>query len=343
MKIRKFILIQLIVSIIIVFIFSGILSYHIFIKTYDPKHRCELYIKPTTAYDSVINQLAECFQIKNRFLFESIANYKHLEQKYKPGYYRFDKPLSITQVINRLIVGDQTAVKVIFNSLPSLQHLAGIIGKQLMPDSADFIKEFTNQETISRYGFNEETFMVMFLANTYEMWWTTTPQKFVERMSVEYQRFWTIERKNKAEKLNLTPVEVSLLASIVEKETVVEKEMPIIAGVYLNRLRIKMPLQADPTVIFAVGNPKIKRVTSKMLEIDSPYNTYKRLGLPPGPICLPSIKAIEAVLNAEKHNYLYFCASPELDGTHRFAATSHEHSKNAAQYRQKLNALKIFN
>ena len=191
-------------------------------------------------------------------------------------------------------------------------------------------------------GFTRETIPALFIPNTYEIYWNVSPERFMARMKQEYNRFWTEERRKKAEALGLTPVEVSTLASIVEEESAVADEYPTIAGLYLNRLKAGMPLQADPTVKFAAGDFALQRILDKHLAIDSPYNTYKYAGLPPGPIRIPSIRAIDAVLNPAHHRYFYMCAKEDFSGRHNFAATLAEHNRNANRYRAELNRRKIY-
>ena len=190
--------------------------------------------------------------------------------------------------------------------------------------------------------FNRQTIVAMFIPNTYEVYWNVSPERFMARMKREYKAFWNASRQEKAQAAGLSPVEVSVLASIVEEESAAVDEYPVIAGLYLNRLKAGIPLQADPTVKFAVGDFSLRRILDKHLEVDSPYNTYKYAGLPPGPIRIPSIQALDAVLNYTKHRYLYMCAKEDFSGRHNFAVTLAEHNRNAARYRSELNRRKIF-
>jgi UPF0755 protein len=280
--------------------------------------------------------------VEESAVFEYLVEYKKLPETFNVGHYRFDKPLTANSLINKIKHGHQDPIKVVFNSIRNLKELAGVVGTQVMFDSLDLQHKLVDFEMITKYGFTEETFSTMFIPNTYQVYWTISPDDFIKRMNSEYKKFWNQERLGKANNLKLSPVEVSILASIVEKETAVRSEMRTVAGVYLNRLRIKMPLQADPTVVFASGDFEARRVTNKMLAIDSPYNTYKRQGLPPGPIWIPSSFSIDAVLNFEKHDYVFFCASPKMDGTHIFAKTLRQHNQNAEEYRRVLNKMRIF-
>ena len=197
-----------------------------------------------------------------------------------------------------------------------------------MLDSIDLVRQ---------YGFDEETIFCMFIPNTYELYWNTSKEKFFERMQKEYVKFWNTERLAQAKAIGLSPVQVSILASIVDQEALLNREMVRIAGVYMNRLNRGIKLEADPTVIFANGDFTVKRVLYKLLQKDSPYNTYKYNGLPPGPICMPSVAAIDAVLHFEKHNYIYFCAKEDFSGLHNFASNVTEHQMNARKFQQALN------
>lgn len=226
-------------------------------------------------------------------------------------------------------------------NIRNLEKLSGILGRKLACDSASFSQYFAKEEVWKENGFGKETFMAMFLPNTYEVYWTISPEKFVERMKKEYDKFWNGDRKAKAREIGLSELEVSILASIVCEETNYTPEMPRVAGVYMNRLKRGMKLDADPTVKFALGDPAIKRILFRHLKVDSPYNTYLNAGLPPGPITIPGIKGIDAVLNYENHNYLYFCANSNMDGTHKFARTLSEHNRNARAYQAALNRMKI--
>jgi UPF0755 protein len=237
--------------------------------------------------------------------------------------------------------GLQTPLNVTFNNVRTKEDLAGKVGKYLQTDSVSILQLFADTAQIKKYGFTPETFSSMFIPNTYEFFWTTTATEFADRMKKEYDRFWNDERKKKAEEIKLTPVEVITLASIVQAETAKNDELKTIAGLYINRLNRGMFLQADPTVKFAVGDFSLKRILNSHLEIDSPYNTYKNLGLPPGPINFPETSAIDAVLNFEKNKYYYMCAKEDFSGYHNFAATLAEHNRNAAKYRAALDRNKI--
>lgn len=277
-------------------------------------------------------------QLKSAFTFRQALRIKALADTVAPGYYRIAPGTENLTIIRRLLYNHQTPYKlVISGNLRGVERLAALLGQRLMADSAAFAECFNSEETLQRCGLTREELPALFLPNSYEVWWTITPKGFVERMIKEWKTFWNAERMAKAEELGLTPVEVSTLASIVCEESNKTAELPIIAGVYINRLKRGIKLDADPTVKFAVGDFALRRVLNKHLAVDSPYNTYKNKGLPPGPITIPSIAGIDAVLNYARHNYLFFCASPAFDGSHRFAATIGEHNRNAEAYRAALN------
>jgi UPF0755 protein len=241
-------------------------------------------------------------------------------------------------MVNILRAGLQEPVQLTFNNIRTKEELAAHVSSYIDVDSMSIIELF-NPEIVREYGFTPETFPAMFIPNTYEFYWTTTARQFADRMKQEFDRFWDTDRLTKAQSIGLTPVQVATLASIVQEETNVPAEKAKVAGVYINRLTRGMLLQADPTVKFAVGDVTIRRVLNKYLDTDSPYNTYRYPGLPPGPITFPEISSIDAVLNYEKHNYLYFCARPDLSGYNNYARTNAEHDRNAALYH---NALKTY-
>lgn len=256
----------------------------------------------------------------------------------KPGKFTLKEGLTYKDLFRIIVGGIQTPVKVTFNNIRDDKKLASVISKQIEADSVDIISAIRNDSLISSLGFEKESIMGLFIPNTYEFYWNTSAEQFLKKMKIEYDRFWkSSSREEKLKNSGLTKKEVATLASIIIEETKYNAEMPRIAGVYLNRIRIGMPLQADPTVKFALGDPTIRRVLLRHLEVVSPYNTYKNRGLPPGVITIPPIVAIDAVLNAEKHKYLYFCADSSLSGKHMFARTLREHSRNARKYAAELN------
>lgn len=302
------------------------------IKTADGKD-VSLYIPTGSDYKYVKNELSSLNVLISKNAFDWLAKRSHYDDNVHPGRYVLTDGMANNQLINMLRMGYQTPVKVVFNNMRTVEQLAGRISEQIEADSISIIEEIYN---------NEEVDATTFIPNTYEFYWNTDAEDFVEKMISEHERFWNETRLNKAKSLKLSPKQVSILASIVDKETRKVSEMPRIAGVYINRLNRRWPLQADPTLVFAHGDYNIRRVLDVHKKIDSPYNTYKYAGLPPEPICIPSIAAIDAVLDAEKHNYFYFCAKDDLSGYHVFASNINEHNRNAEKYRKALNKNKIY-
>ena len=233
--------------------------------------------------------------------------------------------------------GIQAPMMLTIPSVRTLDRLAEEVGKRMMFSSNELLDSLQDSTVCHRYGFTKETIPCMFIPNTYDLFWNTSITNFLDRMKKEYDCFWTSARKEKAKTIGLTPEEVTTLASIVEEETANDGEKPMVAGMYINRLNIDMLLQADPTVKFALKNFEAKRIYNSMLSADSPYNTYKYKGLPPGPIRIPSVVGIDAVLNHTHHDYLYMCAKEDFSGTHNFAKTFSEHQANAAKYVKALN------
>jgi UPF0755 protein len=339
--IKKYIIPSAISVLIIVFIIF-LITYK---KIYNPnisKSFYALYIPSKSDYTNVVEILERDSVLNSVSSFKWLAEKKNYPNHIYSGKYILDSSMSNNDLIDKLRSGFQDPVKVIFNSVRTKEQLAGKISNQIEIDSVSLLGLFKNDSLITSYGFKQETFTCMFLPNTYEFWWNTSGTKFIARMNKEYLRFWNDERKQKAAALNLTPEEVITLASIVDEETYYNSEMPIVAGLYINRLRKRMHLQADPTLKFALGDFSIKRVLNVHKQIDSPYNTYKRYGLPPGPISIPSVSAIDAVLNFESHSYLYMCAQPDFSGYHNFAKTLSQHNINARNYQRALNKERIW-
>ncbi len=306
------------------------------VKTPDKKD-LSVFIPTGSSFKQVKDSLFHYNLIVNKSSFELIASMKDCENHVHPGRYVIKNGMSNHSITGILRGGLQTPMKVTFNNMRTVDMLSGRISKQIEADSVSIASRLHDNDYISRFGFNTKTIPAMFLPNTYEFYWNTDAETFIDKMHEEYTDFWTEERQQLAANKGLTPIEVSILASIVDKETNKTDEMPRIAGVYLNRLKSGWPLQADPTLIFAIGDFDIHRVLAVHKQIDSPYNTYKYAGLPPGPICIPSLAAINSVLNAENHNYYYFCAKEDLSGYHYFSKTLDEHNRYAAKFQQALN------
>ncbi len=255
----------------------------------------------------------------------------------KSGRYLLSKGMSNREIIQKLRIGDQDPVTITFNNQDNIRKLAGRLAEQLEPDSITLLNSFTNPDFLAANQLSDKTILSRFIPNSYEVYWNTSADDIRDKMLKEYHKFWTKSRKTKAQDIGLTPQEVMTLASIVQKETAVVSERPKVAGLYLNRLRINMPLQADPTVIFALkqrygDDLQVKRVLYKHLDINSPYNTYKHAGLPPALIAMPDVSAIDAVLTPDRHEYLYMCASTSKIGEHEFAKTLSQHNRNASKY-----------
>ncbi|MBK1441833.1 endolytic transglycosylase MltG [Parapedobacter sp. ISTM3] len=300
-----------------------------------------LYVYTHWDFEDVMTSIGELHIVDDTASFRWAANKMEYPDRIKPGKYKLEPGMNNRTLINKLGGGFQEPVKLRFENIRLKENFAAVLANHLEPDSIAFIDLLNNDSLATRYGFNRENFFSMFIPNTYELYWNTSATRFVERMHEEYQKFWNPARRAKAEKLNLTPQEVSVLASIVKGEALHTDEMPTIAGLYLNRLRKGMLLQADPTVIFANQDFTIRRVLYRHLRTDSPYNTYLYRGLPPGPIMMPSIAAIDAVLNYQQHDYLYMVAKEDFSGYHNFAVSQAEHSRNARKFQQALNERNI--
>jgi UPF0755 protein len=300
------------------------------------------YIPTGSEFQDVSNALVQQGIILSQTTFDWVAEQKKYKLNVKPGRYLLGNGMSNNGLVNLLRSGEQDPIMVTFNTVRFKEDLAGKVGKFLESDSTQIIELLNSSDFVSKYGFNTTTFLTLFLPNTYEFYWNTSAEQFVERMATEYKKYWTAERKQKAKKLGLSQSDVSILASIVQKETNKNDEKPTVAGVYLNRLKKGMLLQADPTLVYANKDFTARRVLNWHKKIDSPYNTYKYKGLPPGPICLPSISSIDAVLNAKPHNYLFFCAKADNSGYHSFASTYREHLKNAREFQRELNRRKVY-
>lgn len=300
-----------------------------------------IYIDQDDTADSVYVKIENDLQGKHLAGFRILSRFKSYAAHIHTGAYRFDAQTNTLTLFRRLMSGHQTPVKVTIPSVRTLGRLAHSLDRQLMADSTQIDSLMCDSSFCASLGFTYETLPALFIPNTYEVYWNTQAKDFFHRMKKEYDRFWDEERKAKAKAAGLTPVEVCTLASIVEEETANRAEMPMVAELYLNRLQAEMPLQADPTVKFSLQEFGLRRILHKHLEADSPYNTYKHTGLPPGPIRIASIQGIESVLNHAQHDYLYMCAKEDFSGTHNFAATFAEHQANARRYQQALNKRNI--
>ncbi len=255
----------------------------------------------------------------------------------RTGRYHVEPGTTCLQLFRLLRNGAQEPMNLVVPTARTMEKLASVLSQSLMVDSAEIAQALTDSSYCNTHGYTTATIPALFIPNTYEVYWDISVDKLVERMESENNRFWTAERKSKAEACGMTREEVATLASIVDEETANNAEKPMIAGLYINRLRLGMPLQADPTVKFAVGDFTLRRILNKHLQVESPYNTYRVVGLPPGPIRIPSIAGLDAVLNHTEHSYLYMCAKEDFSGTHNFAKNLSEHYQNARRYVRALN------
>ncbi len=302
----------------------------------------ELFIPSNPNFEEVVELLNYTEAIIDIKSFIWLAQKKGYTSNPKPGRYILTSGMSNNDLVNMLRAGRQAPVNVTFNNIRTREELAGQLSKRLEPDSIQFLNAMVNSELLRSFGFESSTLLAMLIPNTYQMFWNTTAEGFLKRMNQEYEKFWNDNRRLKAEEIGLSRLEVSILASIVDEETIKEDEKPMVAGLYINRLDKGMRLQADPTIKFVLGDFTINRVLKRDLLIDSPYNTYIYAGLPPGPIRMPSISGIDAVLNHEKHSYLYMCAKDDFSGYHSFAKTLEQHNQNAARYHKALRRLRIY-
>lgn len=301
-----------------------------------------LYIPTGAGFRTVLDSLKRLEAITDEPGFRFLCERKKYTERVRPGRYRVRRGMSMNALVNMLRAGEQEPVRVTFSNIDHLPELAGRLGRVLEPDSIAFLQAFLDPALQREEGVTSETIISLFIPDTYEFWWTTTPQRFIERMRREHDGFWNEERRQRARAKGLSPVEVSTLASIVQAETRKAPDAPRIAGVYLNRLRIGMPLQADPTLKFALGLDSVNRILDRDKLVASPYNTYRNTGLPPGPINMPEPRFIDAVLQAPEHDYLYFCARADLSGHTDFARTYEQHLVNARRYQRALNERKIY-
>ncbi|WP_017732409.1 endolytic transglycosylase MltG [Nafulsella turpanensis] len=343
MKNRKILLVGLVVFSVLLTSFS----FYAYQIVFTPNILVEqedrsLIIQPEESFEELRKRLHKEGIIQDMISFSFLSKLMEYPENVKPGHYVLKKDMSNLEAIRLLRSGMQTPVNVTFNNVRTKELLAKELSENLMAEEEELYRLMHDSATLARYGFDSLNVVSMFIPNTYEFFWTTSAEEVFERMHEEYEKFWNEERRAKAEQLGLNPKEVSVLASIVKAETSKRDEMPRVAGVYLNRLDKNMRLEADPTLIFAANDFTIRRVLNEHKKIDSPYNTYMYAGLPPGPINVPSITAIDAVLNAEDHRFLFFCAREDFSGYHNFAATYREHLRNARKWQQALNKQKVY-
>lgn len=303
----------------------------------DMDKKSYLFIYENDGFDDVVEKLAASGNIKNMNSFIKTAKELDYPTNIVSGKYELADGMSNRELLHRLINGRQTPTRITFNNIRTKETLAQRLSSQLSMDSAAMLRVLNDTDILIKYGLKPATAVTIFIPNTYEVYWDISPENLMERMKKEYDLFWTEERLLKLNDVGLSQIEVATLASIVEEETKKKDEKPVVAGLYLNRIHKGIALQADPTVKFALQDFSLKRIYKEHLTFDSPYNTYKYAGLPPGPIRIPSIESIDAVLNFQDHNYYYMCAKEDFSGYHNFASTLQEHNANAAKYRRELN------
>ncbi len=331
----------ILIFIFLVCLFLGYLGYKRFfsanIRISSGDNLKYLYIPTGYTFKDVEGLLVKYHYLIDNKSFEWMALKMKYPNHVKAGKYLLKDGMNNRELIHMLRSGQQVSVKLVINNIRLKKDLASQVSRQIEADSVSLFKYMNNDNVLAGTGFNKYTIMAVFIPNTYDFYWNTSVEEFFTRMHSEYNKFWNDDRLQKCRNAGLSAVEVSILASIVEEETQKKDERPEIAGLYINRLRKGMLLQADPTIRFALGDFKIKRVLKKYKEIDSKYNTYKYYGLPPGPICIPSINSIEAVLNYKDNEYLYMCAKDDFSGYHTFARTIEQHNRNAQKYQNALN------
>lgn len=338
--------IYLFIAIIIIVV--GLVSYTLYGRIFannintNIKKSFFLYIPSNAKFNAVLDSLKKHNVLIDVENFIWVSEKKNYIKNVKSGRYRISACMNNNSLVNMLRSGNQQAINVTFNNIRTKADLAGKIARQLECDSISLMKLLNDKTFLKKYGFTPTTVISMFIPNTYQFYWNTNPDKFFKKMNKEYDKFWNTKRLSRLKLLNMSALEVSTLASIVQAEQSRHNdEKAKIAGLYMNRLKRGMPLESDPTLIYAIGDFSIKRVLNSYKEIDSPYNTYKNLGLPPSPINLPEISSIDAVLNYQKHNYIFMCAKADFSGYHNFSKNISMHNTYARQYHRALNKRKI--
>lgn len=322
---------------------AGATGYFLFLApTFHPNQKSAIYIDRDDTADSIIYKVKREGAPSRLTGFLLLTRWRDLDNHLHTGRYLIHPEDNAYQLFNRIYRGHQEPINLTVGSTRTVGQLVRQMSRQLMIDSTEIASQIFDTLFLNQNDYTLETLPALFIPNTYQVYWNISAAKLTERLLKEHSRFWSQKRIEKAKAIGLTPKEVVTLASIVEEETNHNEEKKMVAGLYLNRLRRSIPLQADPTVKFALQAFELRRITNANLQIDSPYNTYKNQGLPPGPIRIPSPIGIDAVLNYTHHNYLYMCAKEDFSGTHNFAATLSEHNANARRYHQALNQRKIY-
>lgn len=336
MSVRK----GLLLIAVVIFVITAAIAaycYHIFSNPVSTCENYRIYIRPSDTRQSVIQSITESDPTARTKALEFILKHRHYEQNIHTGCYTVKSGTTPKQIADMLTSGAQTPVRLTVNSTRTVNQMVRNIASQLMVDSATIANRITDTHLLDSLGYTPATIFCMIIPNTYEVYWNISADALIKRLLKERERFWNESRKSKADAIGLSEQEVMTLASIIEEETSKSDELPIVAGLYINRLNRKMPLQADPTVIFALGGERPKRVLKEHLEVNSPYNTYKNAGLPPAPIRFVNTRSIDAVLNYTKHKYLYMCAKEDFSGYHNFATTLSQHNANARRYQRALS------
>ena len=344
---RKSFLIGLMVLLGILLIGAGIIGskYYklIYLENVDlgNKETMYLYIPSNSTFEDVKRILYKDAIIIDKGSFEWLCEKKGYNLNVTSGRYLIKNHINNIELINLLRSGKQESVKLTFNNIRTKEQLVSKVCKIIEADSIVLLALLNNNDFLKKYDLNTDNVMCIFIPDTYKLYWDMPAEKFFKRMFDEYKKFWNTNRTQQAQTIGMKPTDVIILASIVYQETKKKDEMSRVAGVYINRIHKGIPLQADPTVIYAIGDFSIKRVLTEQTRFESPYNTYMHTGLPPGPICLPEAVVIDKVLDYEKHDYLFFCAKEDLSGYHNFAKTGAQHAQNAQKYHNALNKLKI--
>jgi len=339
---------KILLGLFIIGIIGAFFAYKTYGEIYKPNVQLKLKSEVITVQDGMdweaVKNLLEPY-LRNPDALETVKFLKDYSGNVKAGKYLLEHDMSSNDLINILRSGGQVPIKLVINSCRNFNELSGILGSQMQVDSIAFLKALNDESIRKHYGFNKNTYYSLFLPNTYDIYWTKTPEEFIERMAAEFKKFWNEDRKAKAKKLKLSQSEIVTIASITQEEQLGHpEEWKTIAGLYLNRVRKGMALESDPTIKFAINDFTVKRVLNKHKESTkkNPYNTYHHAGIPPGPIRMPDIRAVDAVLNAEKHNYIFMCAKKDFSGYHHFSTTLKEHNLHARAYQSELNKRRIF-
>lgn len=336
-------LLGILIAVVALIVMGGGTFYYLFFSPqFQPSKKVYVYIDRDDTADSIYNKVREIGKAGNLTGFQLFAQYRKLSDNIHTGRYLIAPGDNVYHVFSRISRGRQEPLNLTIGSVRTLDRLARSVGKQLMIDSTEVANLLFDSLFQEKMGYNSYTMACLFIPETYQVYWDMSAEEFFDRMKKEHTKFWNKERLDKAQNMGMTPEEVCILASIVEEETNNNEDKLMVAGLYINRLRENMPLQADPTVKFALQDFALRRISNENLKIQSPYNTYVNTGLPPGPIRIPSAKGIDSVLNYTRHNYIYMCAKEDFSGTHNFAANYAEHMENARKYWKALNERKIF-